>query len=1288
MKAGPLFFLGAVANIVLKLATTATHGLLAINWLLAGEEAGLSLVASLTVVFIHTYLLVEIALIAHLRAVVIKVARVESVRVKFQHITGLPGTPMGKVYLAIHGAAMLVLVVQLRSQKARLMPWLGTAAGVLMWANATLKSVGATEWDELKWTVDSSPVVSATEFLESLTSNTEEQVQGPENDAADAAASVGGDGHRLHVFTMEDEALRRKRQALMCHVFPGSIWCRRLHAWLVSFFALQCALLPMALVVYCATRVPRLQAIEVSGGSLHPNFRPKKGNQYYILPQEGWEHLVMRFELGQGQASTFGFHCKTQNWQLEEQELSEQLRLKVEVPLIKFGTCALWLQGLRANVYTFTLLSLEDLHAHTVPEAHVMPFQAFSVGKRQYKAQMLQTDASDFQLALTVVAPYDSEFISMKYEGSLCHSEGSCVSANVSSDPTDSREILAKINTSEAHAELVLTMQLVPKSKLTDVTCNYTVQVDVLDVKGELQRLVQQISVLQAQKETSQDLESALEANRDAVVQNLTGQLELAIKKRNELLERAYHMQPVNGALPGTLNILAVGLTGTGKSELCLWMTRSSNCSSSDSMESHTSEVVLATSNPFGDAKMKPMIEWIDTPGRGDTRGSDRDKELWNETMELILKRDSGQKIDRIVWVINAASQRGTAARELMFRELRRSFGVHLFQHLSIVLNYLPHSPNKSAYQGAMARQRHKFTQWFLKLEDEMFHWPEELREGIEQELNNVQMYGVSINPAYLKEVPRNLPLSAPYLEWFQPFSHPAGLSELLKLYEDVRAEHKKKAPLTLRNRYPRIGFGVMESAESSRSVTCRWVPPHEETISDFQWELVVHLRGRNFLNQDRAVLIPPAAECGDPEATGWGEWRSKVVAAVPGNRSSSEALYRWLLPEPLKKEIRLCFCETPACNQSWRFGQKQDLSLSEPEPCVQQIPLPEIPWKEAAELLGAGPAPTTTRDFWKMISLLQARESGGFYGHAQDNGQVYFGMWHHPQFIKMDCNTMTAQILGIYEAYKRFGWQGVAYTNHTVYMAPHHEKSLLRIDVATATATFHRISLEGLTGRYGGISVAKGRLYLIPMSSDTNLLVVDLATMKVIHNEPIEQGQGWSESLIFRNMLIAAPDVGSSFLLMDLDTYNFSTADVSFVYRKSRTRPHEAHRHVVEADGKVYSTPCKAHSILILDALHSPNPTVRHKNTDALDSSTECKWSKPTRFGRYLVAAPYFPKVLLMFHLDTEEVYGLPVVPPWSYSDGNEWKYAGAVACGSRLLLYPDGEEQFLAMNASIFNG
>ncbi|CAE7422975.1 unnamed protein product [Symbiodinium sp. CCMP2592] len=266
-------------------------------------------------------------------------------------------------------------------------------------------------------------------------------------------------------------------------------------------------------------------------------------------------------------------------------------------------------------------------------------------------------------------------------------------------------------------------------------------------------------------------------------------------------------------------------MTGTGKSELCRWMTGNQElCTPSSSTKSHTSEVIAVDGMPFNDPKLISNIEWLDTPGRGDTRGYSKDSELWNQTVYQLRNRGS-RSINAIVWVLNAAWQRGTAGRKLMLRELRRTFGVELYRHLCVVLNFLPHPANKSLYQEELSFQKKKFTDWILETEVDMFNWSTYLFDEVQKEVSSLRIYGVSIHPKYYGLKPKDLPLSAPYLSSFPPFSHPVGLASLISLFKDTQDEIGKQgySALDPGNLHPRVGPGLVVSGSYTK--TCKIAP-------------------------------------------------------------------------------------------------------------------------------------------------------------------------------------------------------------------------------------------------------------------------------------------------------------------------------------------------------------------------------------------------------------------------------------------------------------------------------
>lgn len=352
-------------------------------------------------------------------------------------------------------------------------------------------------------------------------------------------------------------------------------------------------------------------------------------------------------------------------------------------------------------------------------------------------------------------------------------------------------------------------------------------------------------------------------------------------------------------------------------------------CTPSSGTTSKTSEVIRVQSLPFKDPKMSPMIEWIDTPGRGDTRGQAEDAELWNSTMRNLLSQ-SESRIDNIVWVMNAAWQRGTADRDLMLRELRRSFGIQLYPHLSIVLNFLPHSANKTQFAEELATQKEKYADWIMSVEDEMFSWGEEARRGVEKQVKALAVYGVSIDPKHYRLKPDGLPLSAPYLRKFPPFSHPAGAADLLRLFNSTRERKVRGAPgLLVNNSHPRIGPGILQSLDEISCDLCGFHAQADQGLGGTP-NLVpgligkrLRLRGTDLSMDDGAIAVPRSAECGDPDAKQWPpSWHRRIARSRNLTSNVKATHIDVLLSAASGISRKLCFCEAPNCNESWRFGQ------------------------------------------------------------------------------------------------------------------------------------------------------------------------------------------------------------------------------------------------------------------------------------------------------------------------------------------------------------------------------
>ena len=163
--------LSSAFNVLLKIVSLALHGLLAVKWLLAGEQAGCALASCFALVAVNTQLLVSVALIAHLRTIAIKTALRDKLQIKFSPSKGIIDAPAGQIAILINIIATGVLLVDTHDHPG-VLAWLSTAAGLLIWANSSFQSVGimsSQTWEEMKSTMSESlQDVSVVDFLRTL----------------------------------------------------------------------------------------------------------------------------------------------------------------------------------------------------------------------------------------------------------------------------------------------------------------------------------------------------------------------------------------------------------------------------------------------------------------------------------------------------------------------------------------------------------------------------------------------------------------------------------------------------------------------------------------------------------------------------------------------------------------------------------------------------------------------------------------------------------------------------------------------------------------------------------------------------------------------------------------------------------------------------------------------------------------------------------------------------------------------------------------------------------------
>ena len=106
-----------------------------------------------------------------------------------------------------------------------------------------------------------------------------------------------------------------------------------------------------------------------------------------------------------------------------------------------------------------------------------------------------------------------------------------------------------------------------PAEEIDTGSSTYTVSLMIFTIKDRLKDLLWQISELKARIATGQEVDS------ETVAENVQ-QLAAALRARDDLLRRALRARDCSAAgSHERFTFLAVGVTGTGKSELCRWMT-------------------------------------------------------------------------------------------------------------------------------------------------------------------------------------------------------------------------------------------------------------------------------------------------------------------------------------------------------------------------------------------------------------------------------------------------------------------------------------------------------------------------------------------------------------------------------------------------------------------------------------------------------------------------------------------------------------------------------------------
>ncbi|XP_065115133.2 uncharacterized protein [Paramisgurnus dabryanus] len=161
--------------------------------------------------------------------------------------------------------------------------------------------------------------------------------------------------------------------------------------------------------------------------------------------------------------------------------------------------------------------------------------------------------------------------------------------------------------------------------------------------------------------------------------------------------------------------ILMVGETGTGKTTLIntminyscgvqredkVWFEITDDQSNTASVYSQTSDVTV-----YGVYIKETSVDLtiIDTPGYGDTRGADRDREIAESLLHLCTIEDVMNKIIAVCFVVKADQNRLSGRQEYIFDALQNSFGKDIAENIVLLLTHSKGYPPKNALTAVKA---------------------------------------------------------------------------------------------------------------------------------------------------------------------------------------------------------------------------------------------------------------------------------------------------------------------------------------------------------------------------------------------------------------------------------------------------------------------------------------------------------------------------------------------------------------------------------------------------------
>jgi len=612
-----------------------------------------------------------------------------------------------------------------------------------------------------------------------------------------------------------------------------------------------------------------------------------------------------------------------------------------------------------------------------------------------------------------------------------------------------------------------------------------------------------------------------------------------------------------------------------------------------------------------------------------------------------------------------------------------------------------------------------------MSVEDEMFSWGEEARRGVEKQVKDLAVYGVSIDPKHCRLKPDGLPLSAPYLSKFPPFSHPAGAADLLRLFNSTRERKVRGAPgLLVNNSHPRIGPGILQSLGEISCDLCGFYPQGFERVRKIHTEVPglrlvpglvgkrLRLRGTDLSMDDGAITVPPSAECGDPDAKQWPPSWPQHIARPHNLTSNVKATHiDVILPAGAEDASgisrKLCFCEAPNCNESWRFGQGGlDIPPGNcPEPFhkfrFMNSTYPRMFFAQVGSRL-VGLDETVAEQHAVAVPRLLSRPTiADRLEIAGGQSLLAQGTWEPVQdplaigkkelpVIDMTSNEVWGLKLDEDELHDLgvgdggLGIAKAAVIDDVVYVLLSEAQRLLTIDMKSNTTAVFGNHSRFPPGTYSCIAAHGQDLYLLPRDGDHVLRINVVTKAFTTHPFPTPSDQwkagleGWAYAIVVQDKIFAFPTGhgASPFILVVRlgSEITFNRIERRATWIRYGELVYDDHSHTfgaVALDGHVYAGPITTPGSTFICVLSAASEEMVGV------IPVEQGFCGAVVWGRTMVMPSCTGDKLLLIHLDKVESHTIDL--PYSPDRGDG---IGIFLFGSSLYLAPYSNNQFLRVD------